>query len=1033
VTFNERMDATTITTSTILVTVGGSPVAGSVSYVDNTATFTPTSALGSQTTYTVTVTTGVKDVSGNALGSAYSWTFTTAGSSGQHYRDPVLTPTSVFLYGTLTVNGLPLQPGDEVAAYSVHPKPGAVGKWEKVVAGHVVVDTASQLLTIPVYGDDPYSTGIVEGPVSGEEICLVLWRASEGREYTAYATAAGDPRSVFWTANLDEILLDLDFRDGQRIPLRTGEWNLFSYGVLKGYYKGTLPSTPQLSGSSWDNVALLGDALPLRSIEGRYSRIIGNDGSGAKLWNPLMPAVSTLSSLAPGYGYWVKMQPGTVPLVWMTFIGSPPAGNETLSLSVGWTLAGYWGRSAVFFESGYDASGGLFPVDVSDNVALGTMVDLWDAMQTAAVRFQSFDGTGAKILNPSLPQFSTLKYMGPGYGYWIKTVGSTGLKYPKPGQPVGVTATPGNESVTVSWKAVPGATSYNIYWSASPDVTGMTGSLLAGVTSPYAHTGLTAGTACYYVVTAVVSGTEGPESFIVGAVPTSSLLPPTVATAAPALVGTTDAVLSGTVNPNGVATTAWFEWGTDPTLSLYNSTSVQALGGGSSDLSVTAPIGSLMPGETYYCRVVASNAGGTQRGSIRNFTALATSLVVTVGASTVTAISATLNGSVNPTGLMTYAWFEWGTDPTLMSYTSTPLQTVGAQLTPQAVSAAIDGLSPGTTYYFRFGAQRSGITSWGSILGFTTDNAVLRPLVVSTYRETSPTWSPDGSRIVYLSNRNGNKPRVNNLWAINVDGTGEQQLTDVVVSTTDTWGDSGLGARPFWIGGSGDILMLETQYYHELMRFGLAAATPLPVNRTVLDGNSLFFTRLLLVPGGTGLYSYDVTRDGGSAAWTYQAGSGYPSQIRMGPLAGLSGSTNTAGSLVFQTPSGGSTYGMTFSPDGSKLCVAVDMDGGGSTEKYELYVVDLPAGTYTKITSDGGAGISSVQPAWSSDNVIAYVAIPNTGPYELRTIHADGTNKTTHPVTADTVGEPTWSPDGRRIAFSLVHSGDSDIYVMDVR
>ncbi|MBI5874561.1 MAG: Ig-like domain-containing protein [Deltaproteobacteria bacterium] len=72
-TFSETMDASTITSSTF--TVNG--ISGTVSYSGATASFTPSSSLGYSTTYTATITTGVKDMAGNAMASAYSWSFTT--------------------------------------------------------------------------------------------------------------------------------------------------------------------------------------------------------------------------------------------------------------------------------------------------------------------------------------------------------------------------------------------------------------------------------------------------------------------------------------------------------------------------------------------------------------------------------------------------------------------------------------------------------------------------------------------------------------------------------------------------------------------------------------------------------------------------------------------------------------------------------------------------------------------------------------------------------------------------------------------
>lgn len=77
VTFNEEMNPSTINTSSIIISVAGVEVPGTVTYSGMTATFTPSSRLTTNTLYTGTVKTSVKDVAGNALQTDYVWTFTT--------------------------------------------------------------------------------------------------------------------------------------------------------------------------------------------------------------------------------------------------------------------------------------------------------------------------------------------------------------------------------------------------------------------------------------------------------------------------------------------------------------------------------------------------------------------------------------------------------------------------------------------------------------------------------------------------------------------------------------------------------------------------------------------------------------------------------------------------------------------------------------------------------------------------------------------------------------------------------------------
>jgi uncharacterized delta-60 repeat protein len=94
-------------------------------------------------------------------------------------------------------------------------------------------------------------------------------------------------------------------------------------------------------------------------------------------------------------------------------------------------------------------------------------------------------------------------------------------------------------------------------------------------------------------------------------------------------------------------------------------------------------------------------------------------LVATGGASNITDIAATLYAVVNPAGAGTTAIFEYGTTTNYGSIASISFSpTNGA--TTQAVSAAVSGLTPGTTHHYRIVASNSVGTTYGNDLTFTT-------------------------------------------------------------------------------------------------------------------------------------------------------------------------------------------------------------------------------------------------------------------------------------------------------------------------
>ncbi|MEJ7602718.1 MAG: ice-binding family protein [Kofleriaceae bacterium] len=78
-TFSKAMDPASINAQSFLLKRGAVPVPGTVTLnaATNTAQFTPTVALAAGVLYTATITTAARDTSGNALATAFTWTFTT--------------------------------------------------------------------------------------------------------------------------------------------------------------------------------------------------------------------------------------------------------------------------------------------------------------------------------------------------------------------------------------------------------------------------------------------------------------------------------------------------------------------------------------------------------------------------------------------------------------------------------------------------------------------------------------------------------------------------------------------------------------------------------------------------------------------------------------------------------------------------------------------------------------------------------------------------------------------------------------------
>ncbi len=193
--------------------------------------------------------------------------------------------------------------------------------------------------------------------------------------------------------------------------------------------------------------------------------------------------------------------------------------------------------------------------------------------------------------------------------------------------------------------------------------------------------------------------------------------PPVVATNPATLVASFSATFNGSLDPHGLTTSVHFQYGTTTSYGLTTAPQSQS---GNTFRNIIANISSLSASTVYHFRIVATNSGGTRFGSDRTFTTLSATgapVVTTNSATNVAISSATLNGSIDPHGLTTTVYFQYGTT-TGYGHTS-PMQTQTGN-TYRNSSANISGLSASTTYHFRIVATNGAGTRYGGDRTFTT-------------------------------------------------------------------------------------------------------------------------------------------------------------------------------------------------------------------------------------------------------------------------------------------------------------------------
>lgn len=310
---------------------------------------------------------------------------------------------------------------------------------------------------------------------------------------------------------------------------------------------------------------------------------------------------------------------------------------------------------------------------------------------------------------------------------------------------LGATVTPNGAATTVIFEY--GTTASYGTTTASQNI----GSGNSPVTVNTALNGLLPGTTYHFRVVAQNSQgtTTGPDTTF-----TTDVVLPQVTTTAASFVTTASASLNGDVNPNGIPTTFFFEYGVKSD-ALDMTTPVQDAGSSAGLVARWASISGLSPETTYYFRVVAQSGANTVRGSVLSFTTLPVKPTVGLPAvQNVTPTGATVTSAVNPNGTDSTVWVEYGTDTSYGS--ATIAQNIpGASASPVTITAELAGLFFGQTYHYRFVAQNSFGTTYGSDQTFTTGypppTVTTGPVTATTTNSAtlSGTVNPNGPETIY--------------------------------------------------------------------------------------------------------------------------------------------------------------------------------------------------------------------------------------------------------------------------------------------
>ncbi|MGO4496436.1 fibronectin type III domain-containing protein [Paenibacillus sp. 2RAB27] len=288
-----------------------------------------------------------------------------------------------------------------------------------------------------------------------------------------------------------------------------------------------------------------------------------------------------------------------------------------------------------------------------------------------------------------------------------------------PSVPTGLTATPGNAQVALTWAAVSGATSYNVYRGGTK--------VSSPTTASFTDTGLTNGTSYSYTVSAVNSAGESTQTSSVNSTPVAPVLPavPTglAATAGSAKVSLTWSAVSGATSYNvyrgGVKIAS-------PTTASYNDSA-------------------LTNGTTYAYTVSAVNGAGESSQSAAVNATPFLNPVSGLTAGTPTSSTVPLTWTISSSGDVANQEVAYSSNG------GTSYTIASAVINPSSNSYTVTGLAANTAYTFRVvaidgsGNRSTAVTTTATTAAAadTTPPEVVTSLVAGTPTTTTVplTWT----------------------------------------------------------------------------------------------------------------------------------------------------------------------------------------------------------------------------------------------------------------------------------------------------
>lgn len=315
-------------------------------------------------------------------------------------------------------------------------------------------------------------------------------------------------------------------------------------------------------------------------------------------------------------------------------------------------------------------------------------------------------------------------------------------------------------------------------------------------------------------------------------------------------------------------------------------------------------------------------------------------------------------------------------------------------------------------------------------------------LTNNTFNDSGAVVSPDGSKIAFVSNRDGN----HEIYMMNADGSYPVRLT------SDPAGQERGDVDPAWSPDGSKIAFVRDEWDGNNWDYEIYVMNAEDGSgRIRLTNNTMHDMYPAWSPDGTEIAFEGREGDGNSEIYVMGAsGAGVPLRLTNNTLDNIYPEWSPDGTRIAFTSFGGGhpdIYSVNasgsaaperltnsardaypaWSPDGSQIAFQSGRDGDD-----EVYVMNADGSSQTRLTNNpGGDMVLPFNQPWSPDGTRLLFLGNRNGDGNVFVMNADGSDQTRLTNNGNSYA-PSWFSDGTRIAFQNNRDGDYDIYVREV-